>query len=70
MVASKDANNWMKKNVKVTPQNLIEEFKKIKRDTKDGGESTDDEHITRELDRLYEKNRNEISQRMDDSSML
>jgi len=53
---------------KVAQVNLLDEFKKIKK-TSAGGESTDDEEINKELDKLYEENKDRIGSMADESMM-
>lgn len=49
------------KKYKVKQQNLLHEFKQIKKTSKDG-ESTDDEEMEEEIAKLYEQNREGIDQ--------
>jgi len=51
---------------RVKEQNLENEFKKIKKSNH--GESTDDEEVEREIEKIYEQNKNDIS-KMDESMM-
>ena len=52
---------------KVKEQNLETEFKKIKKTNH--GESTDDEEMDKELEKIYEQNKGDITKVMDDSMM-
>ena len=55
------------KHYKVENVNLLEEFKKIKKTNQ--GESTDDEEINQQLDKLYEENKERIGSMIDETMM-
>ena len=57
------------KHYKVQPVNLLEQFKQVKKRTNELGESTDDEEINRELDKLYENNKEQIGEMVDQTMM-
>ena len=52
---------------KVTRRNLMLDFKNLKKNA-ENGESTDDEVIEEELNKIYEKNRGQISRHIDTES--
>lgn len=57
------------KTYRVRQQNLVKEFKQIKSESKNG-ESTDDEAIEEELQKIYAKNKAEIQQNRDQSILM
>ena len=57
------------KHYKVKSVNLQQEFKKLKKQS-DAGESTDDEIIKEELEKIYEQNRDKIDGLMETSRMM
>ena len=58
------------KKYRVQSVNLLDEFKKIKKATNDAGESTDDEQINEELDKLYAENKDRIGSMIDETMPL
>jgi len=55
---------------KIQQKNLNDELKSIKSKSGADGESTDDEIMNEELEKLYEQNKDAISRKMDESRYI